>query len=188
YDSTIYNVDQEVAAVSDLYRSVGPFDEPTRDQIRSELRAYAADVIKIEWPQMRDRINPPADVDLLENLADRLDNYQPRTLAQSNAQQIALTQRVRLFDARRQRLIESAPSVPLVLWFALFAGAAAMLSFAYLFGVENHPAQLAMTAILTALIAILFVVIDEFDHPFSGSVQISDAGWVTLQQHLPQIP
>jgi Protein of unknown function (DUF4239) len=188
YDSTRYNVDQEVAAVSDLYRSVGPFDNPERDQIRSELRAYVGRVIDVEWPQMRDRVNPPADVDLLENLAEHLDNYQPRNLAQSNAQQVAMTQRVRLFDARRQRLIESAPSVPLVLWFALLAGAASMLTFAYLFGVENHPAQLIMTAILTGLIAVLFVVIDEFDHPFSGSVRISDAGWVTVQQHLSTIP
>ena len=188
YDSTIYNVDQEVAAVSDLYRSVGPFDNPARDQIRSELRAYVADVIKIEWPQMGERLSPPEDVDLLENLAEHLDDYQPRNLDQSNAQEIAMAQRVRLFDARRQRLIESAPSVPLVLWFALFAGAAAMLTFAYFFGVENHPAQLVMTAVLTALIAVLFVVIDEFDHPFSGSVRISDNGWVTLQQHLAQIP
>jgi Protein of unknown function (DUF4239) len=172
YDSTRYNVDQEVAAVSDLYRSVGPFDNPERDQIRSELRAYVGRVIDVEWPQMRDRVNPPADVDLLENLA----------------QQLAMTQRVRLFDARRQRLIASAPSVPLVLWFALLAGAASMLTFAYLFGVENHPAQLIMTAILTGLIAVLFVVIDEFDHPFSGSVRISDAGWVTVQQHLSTIP
>jgi hypothetical protein len=188
YDSTLYNTDQEVAAVADLYRSVGGFDNPARDQIRSELREYVDDVIRIEWPQMAERANPPADIDLLESLAQRLDTYQPRTLAQSNAQQIAMNQRVRLFDARRQRLIESAPSVPLILWLALFAGAAAMLAFAYLFGVENHPAQLVMTAILTALIAVLFVVIDEFDHPFSGSVRISDTGWVNLQQHLSQIP
>jgi Protein of unknown function (DUF4239) len=188
YDSTIYNCDQEVAAVSDLYRSVGPFSNPTRDQIRSELRTYVDDVINVEWPLMRNRVNPPTDVELLESLSQRLDNYQPRTLGESNSQQVAMSQRVRLFDARRQRLIESAPSVPLVLWCALFAGALAMLAFAYLFGVENHPAQLVMTAILTALIAVLFVVIDEFDHPFSGSVQISDAGWTALRSHFSSIP
>jgi hypothetical protein len=188
YDQTINTVDQEIAAVADLYRSVGPFDNPARDQIRSELLAYVGRVVNVEWPQMRNRVNPEADLDLLENLARHVDDYEPRTVAQSNAQQVAETQRVRLFDARRQRLIEFAPSVPLVLWFALFAGAVAILAFAYLFGVENHPAQLIMTGILTALIAILFVVIDEFDHPFSGSVRISDAGWVSVQQHLPQIP
>jgi hypothetical protein len=45
-----------------------------------------------------------------------------------------------------------------------------------------------MTAILVGLIGILFVVIAEFSTPFSGSVRISDEGWVYLQQRLPQIP
>jgi len=63
-----------------------------------------------------------------------------------------------------------------------------MLSFAFLFGVENRGAQLVMTAILAGLIAILFVVIVEFDSPFSGSVHISDDGWVILRQRLPTIP
>ena len=52
-----------------------------------------------------------------------------------------MTQVERLFDARRLRLIQSAPSVPLVLWFALVAGALAMLSFAFLFGVEYRGAS-----------------------------------------------
>lgn len=188
YDATIHNVDQEIAAVSDLYRAVGGYREPERDQIRSDLRAYVDDVINVEWPQMRDRVNPAADVDLLENMARIVDQYQPRNQAESNAQQMAMTQRVRLFDARRERLIEMAPTVPAVLWLALFVGAGAMLAFAYLFGVENRAAQLVMTAILTGLIAVLFVVIDEFDHPFSGSVTISDDGWLTVRQHLPNIP
>jgi len=112
----------------------------------------------------------------------------PKTPAQTNAQQGATQQLVRLFDARRQRLIHAAPSVPAVLWFALGAGALSMMAFAFLFGAENRPAQLVMTAILAGLIAILFVVIDEFDGPFSGSVSISDDGWVALQQHMSQIP
>jgi len=188
YDQTVDNVTQEVAAVSDLYRTVGGFSDPERDQIRSDLRTYVDDVINIEWPQMHERVNPPADVELLENMAQRIDSYQPKTASEIDAQQMAMTQRSRLFDARRHRLIESAPAVPLVLWFALFVGALAMLAFAFLFGVENRNAQLVMTAILAGLIAVLFVVVDEFDHPFSGTVAISDDAWVTVRQHLPEIP
>jgi hypothetical protein len=44
-----------------------------------------------------------------------------------------------------------------------------------------------MTAILVGLIGILFVVINEFSTPFSGSVRISDDGWVFLEQHLREI-
>ena len=93
----------------------------------------------------------------------------------------------RLFDARRARLVATVPAVPAVLWFALVAGALAMVAFCYIFGVENRPAQLVMTAILVGLIGILFVVIEEFSTPFAGSVRISPDGWLYLQQRLPHI-
>ncbi|MGA8533531.1 MAG: DUF4239 domain-containing protein [Candidatus Tumulicola sp.] len=188
YDTTVSNVETEIAAVSDLYRTVGGFSDPTRTLVRRELVTYTNGMIDTEWPEMANGMVIPKDLVLLETLAHQVDTYLPRTSGEADAQQMAMTQLERLFDARRLRLIQSAPSVPLVLWFALVAGALAMLAFAFLFGVENRGAQLVMTAILAGLIAILFIVISEFDEPFNGSVHISDNGWIALQQHLSQIP
>lgn len=188
YDATVSNVDTEIAAVSDLYRVAGGLGEPTRSLVRRQLTEYADDIVQNEWPLMSQRIVIPKDLNVLEDMAHQINAYVPRDAGDADVQQAAMTQVERLFDARRLRLIQSAPSVPLVLWFALVAGALAMLSFAFLFGVENRGAQLVMTAILAGLIAILFIVISEFDSPFDGSVRISDDGWVMLLQHLPQIP
>ncbi|HYK54403.1 MAG TPA: DUF4239 domain-containing protein [Candidatus Eremiobacteraceae bacterium] len=188
YDATVSNVESEVAAVADLYRSVGAYPEPQRSQIREELTRYVDQMITAEWPLMSQDVNVNPDVIILENLSHQVETYVPKTDAQSNAQQAAIEQIVRLFDSRRERLIHAAPSVPGVLWFALVVGAMSMMAFAFLFGSENRPAQLVMTAILAGLIAVLFIVIDEFDSPFSGSVSISDDGWVALQQHINQIP
>ncbi|MBV8721554.1 MAG: DUF4239 domain-containing protein [Candidatus Eremiobacteraeota bacterium] len=188
YDTTVSNVETEVAAVADLYRSVDAYPEPVRSQVRSELSGYVDQMIRTEWPLMAQDVNVNPDVLLLERMAHQVETFVPKTAAESNAQQEAIEQVVRLFDSRRERLIHAAPSVPAVLWFALVSGAVSMLAFAFLLGSENRPAQLVMTAILAALIAILFIVIDEFDGPFSGSVSISDDGWVALQQHLKEIP
>jgi len=188
YDATVATVDTEIAAVSDLYRAAGGMATPARVRIRADLMTYVENMIRTEWPLMAQRVMVPEDQDLLESLAHEINTYAPRDAGDSNVQHSAMTQVRRLFDARRQRLIQSAPSVPTVLWCALIAGALAMLSFAFLFGVENRAAQLVMTAILAGLIAILFVVIVEFDSPFSGSVHISDDGWVILHQRLPTIP
>lgn len=188
YDATVANVETEIAAVADLYRLVGVYPEPLRSQVRSELSDYINRMIQIEWPLMAKDVDVNPDVVLLERVAHQVDIFAPKTPAESNAQQAAAGQLVRLFDARRERLIHSAPSVPAVLWFALVVGALSMLLFAFLFGSENRPAQLVMTAILAGLIAVLFVVIDEFDGPFDGSVSISDDGWIALHQHLNQIP
>ena len=188
YDATVANVDNEIAAVSDLYRVVGGLPDPVRSQVRAELLSYTNGMIDSEWPQMAQRMIIPKDLDLLERLAHQVNGFAPKDAGEADVQQSAMQQVERLFDARRLRLIQSAPSVPLVLWFALAAGALAMLSFAFLFGVENRGAQLVMTAILAGLVAILFIVILEFDSPFNGSVRISDDGWILLQQHLSHIP
>ena len=188
YDATVSTVDTEIAAVSDLYRVAGGLAEPERSLVRRQLTSYANGVVQTEWPQMSLRVNVPKDLKVLEDLAHEINAYKPHNAGEANVQQAAMAQVERLFDARRLRLIQDAPSVPLVLWGALVAGALAMLSFAFLFGVENRGAQLVMTAILAGLIAILFIVISEFDSPFDGSVRISDDGWIMLLQHFPNIP
>jgi hypothetical protein len=188
YDASVANVESEVDAVGNLYHNVDSYPESLRTPIRTNLREYADIVARIEWPAMnRDASVPPAGSAKLEQIAYAVDTFGPRNFKEFAAQQAAIATEERLFDARRSRLIEAVPAVPSVLWFALVAGALAMVAFCFIFGVENRPAQLMMTAILVGLIGILFIVILEFSTPFSGSVRISNDGWVYLQQRLPDV-
>ncbi len=188
YDDTVANVENEVAALADAYHATDGFPEPARTIVRSTLYEYVDHVISVEWPALtNDKPVPESGTVLLEKASYETDSFAPATARESNAQQAAMTQMSRLFDARRQRLIHAAPLVPDVLWAALVIGALAMVTFCYLFGVENRPAQLVMTALLVGLMAILFAVIAEFAGPFSGSVSISDDGWIFLQQRLHNV-
>jgi Protein of unknown function (DUF4239) len=188
YDSTVANVETEVNAVADLYHVVDGFTEPARSSIRGDLRGYVDLVLRVEWPTMaRNQEVSEAGARMLDAIFYRVNTFAPSNFQQFAAQQVSMQAAQRLVDARRARLVETVPAVPGVLWFALIAGALAMVSFCYIFGVENRPAQLMMTAILVGLIGILFVVIGEFSTPFSGSVRISDEGWTYLQQRLTNI-
>jgi Protein of unknown function (DUF4239) len=188
YDSTVANVEAEADATGDLYHIVDGFDEPARSQIRAGLRNYVATVVRIEWPALeRDQDVPETGMKILEAVSYNVNTYAPSNAKQISAQQAAIVDEQRLFDARRARLVQASPAVPSVLWFALIVGALSMVSFCYIFGVENRPAQLIMTAILVGFIGILFIVIEEFSTPFSGSVFISSDGWTYLLQRLPDI-
>ncbi len=188
YDGIVSNVENEVDAAGDLYHVTDGLPDPVRSQIRSDIHGYADAVITVEWPQMA-RNQPVASnaASLLEDASYRISTFSPAGGREAAALQASIRDTERLFDARRQRLVQSVPAVPAVLWFALVAGALAMVAFCYIFGVENRPAQLMMTAILVGLIAILFVVIQEFATPFSGSVSISADGWIFLREHIPYI-
>lgn len=188
YDVTVSNVENEVNSVADLFHFVDGITDPTRLEVRRDLHRYVDLVIGVEWPTMaRGQPVSRAGADLLDDAFYRVDNFAPGSWKQFAAQQSAMRSAERLVDARRSRLIETVPAVPSVLWFALIAGAVAMIAFCYIFGVENRPAQLLMTAILVGLIGILFVVINEFSTPFAGSVRISPDGWLYLQQRLSYI-
>jgi hypothetical protein len=188
YDNAVSNVEGEVDAVGDLYHVVDGYPQPLRSQIRSGILQYAQTVARVEWPAMqRNGEIPDTAANLFEAVSYRIDTLVAKSWKEFAAQQAAIADEQRIFDARRTRLIETVPAVPSVLWFALYAGALAMVAFCFLFGVENRPAQLVMTAILVALIGILFVVIEDFANPFSGSVRISADGWAYLQHRLPYL-
>jgi Protein of unknown function (DUF4239) len=188
YDATVGTVEEEVNATADLYRVVDGYPAALREQIRSDLRDYVGTVIHVEWPAMeRDADVPETGGNLLERVGYNVDRLKPANWGELAAQQASIADMQRLVDARRERLVQTVPVVPGVLWFALVSGALAMIAFCYIFGVENRPAQLVMTAILVGFIGILFIVIYEFASPFSGSVYISNDGWLFLQQRLPHI-
>jgi Protein of unknown function (DUF4239) len=188
YDGAVSNVESEVDATGNLYHVVDAFPPALRGIVRDGLQRYVETVVRIEWPAMaRDQGVPDFGARQLERVSYAVNTFNPTNFKEFAAQQAAIADSQRLFDARRARIIEAVPAVPSILWFALVAGALAMVAFCFIFGVENRPAQLMMTAILVGLIGILFVVIDEFSTPFSGSVRISSDGWVYLAQRLPDI-
>ena len=63
YDTTVSNVDTEIAAVSDLYRVAGGLAEPTRSRVRNQLTTYANGIVQSEWPQMSQRLRHPEGSD-----------------------------------------------------------------------------------------------------------------------------
>jgi hypothetical protein len=188
YDDAQTHVDKEVSAAADLYRAVVIFPEPLRDRLRASLRDYAQDVSDREWPQMQNRtIRTNAISKPLEAFSYPLAAFNATTEAQTQAHRVALEDFRSMLDARRERLDDTQPSVPPLLWFALIAGAIAMLAFAFLFGVESLAWQLVMTGMLAAVIAVLFIVIWEFDAPFSGSTALTPQGWHDFLVRVPYI-
>jgi tryptophan-rich sensory protein len=188
HNATEALVQDHINAISDLYRVVGGLPDPVRSQVRTELRRDVSEIIKVEWPQMSSRRGVPPIPPFLETMAHQITVFAPKTQDQAIVKQLAMAQTQRLFDSRQQGVLQSSPSVPPVLWWALTVGAVTMLSFAFLLGTENRWTQLFMTALLAGLIATLLIVIAEFDAPFSGSARISDDGWISLQHYLPRIP
>lgn len=186
YTTTRGYVHDEASAAAGVYRVAAAFPQPLRRTVREQLRGYIASVIGDEWPLM-ERGGTENASGILERVAYEIDTFRPADLGSADAHEAAISEMERLFDARRHRFEQVKPSVAPILWFALIAGAAATLAFSFLFGTKNRKAQLLMTGILAGVIAILFVVIAEFDTPFHGSVAIQPNVWDELAQSVSAI-
>ena len=187
YDDVRSYVDNEVASALDLYHVADGLPPQLRVRIRAQLSDYSNLVMTREWKTMAPDALVTGGAEV-ETIAHEIQTFHPTNMAEQDTHQLALTEMKALFDARRQRIRAREPSVPPLLWFALFCGAGATLGFTFLFGVKNSVAQLLMTGTLASLIAIMFVVIQGLDNPFRGPSAIQPTGWQYFTEHAPTIP
>ena len=75
-------------------------------------------------------------------------------------------------DNRRQRLHANDDGIPPLLWAALIFVGSVVIVFSYYFRVDNAFEQRLMVAALAAVIAIVMLLISEFDYPFRGDIAV----------------
>jgi ABC-type branched-subunit amino acid transport system permease subunit len=91
-----------------------------------------------------------------------------------------------LLGDRDQRLMINARGLPSMIWWTLLAGGVVTVVFTYLFGSPDFDLQLLMTALLSALIGVMFVLIMELNYPYRGDVSVDASGWATLGERFAQ--
>ena len=162
---------ESAAAAALFYYSEGT--EPEAATLRENLIHYLKLVIDSDWPAMATDTEDAKTTDALGSLyraAMALNRSGTRSVADMSE---VFTQIDNLTLARRVRLHLSTGLVPEIIWITLFGGAGLTVCFALFFGSPNGLAHLAMTAVLSIVLAAGLVVIIALDHPFSGPVHIS---------------
>lgn len=184
YDQAGATVQTEASALSDLYHTATFLPPAVDTQIRDAIQTYIGAVLHNEWPDMRNGNRSIAT--RRDSLAIRrvVSQYQPSTPTQQALQQVALGLIQKFADSRQARLFANQQGIPLILWFGNALLAAITIGFCYIFRVRSALMHVVMTALLAAVIAIMFALIAEFDYPFRGDIQIAPTPFVDLQQTL----
>ena len=163
----------EAGSAATLYRLAGGLDEPSAAAVRANLSAYLSSVLADDWPAMIRGRSSAVTTQMLSDLYDKVIHYPTANLHDSTMQADLLAQLDQLTGARRERLVMGEGTVPKVIWFVLFLGAALTISFTFFFGTENLIAQSLMTGILAAIILSAVLVVIALDRPYTGAVTIS---------------
>ncbi len=172
YDLANRNVTDEANYIADLYRDSTPLPADLRSRLKAGLREYVQAIINDEWA-IQSRGERSQQV---QNAQDRLwglyGAYSPRTETQKIFFEESVKKLNQACEMRRQRLLDARNGIHPSLYFILMIGGVITILFTLFFGSENFGAQMMMTSMLAALIALTLFTIMAMDYPFTGSVSI----------------
>jgi hypothetical protein len=194
FDSANRVVQQEANLVDNLYRDAIAIPEPTRTEMRDDIKQYLNVVIEKEWPAQREHRSEMAGWGPVEKLQGAVASLDPKTLGQSVVEAEMLKTLNDLYSARRTRLLSAADGIPNTIWWILVLGGVITVAFSFFFGMPSMAMHYAMTGTLAASLALVMVLIVALDWPFRGQVSITPEAFETVlqdiahQQQQPAVP
>ncbi|HEV3181894.1 MAG TPA: DUF4239 domain-containing protein [Steroidobacteraceae bacterium] len=163
----------EAGSAATIYRLSGGLDETSAATLRANMSAYLKSVLADDWPAMTLGRSSRVTTRVLSDLYEELVHYRPADLHDADLQKDLLSELDQMTRARRERLVMAEGTVPNVIWFVIFLGAALTIAFTFFFGTSNVIVQSLMTGVLAAIIFSAILVVIAIDRPYTGAVTVS---------------
>jgi hypothetical protein len=175
----------EANKLSNLMLDSSGLPPQTAEGVRADLDQYIDIVVKSEWPSQRagklsEAVFEPGWT-VLAHLSTRLAVFEPSTMGQNVNKGEMLHTVNELIKARRSRILAAGEHLPLVVWEILLLAGAVAVGYTYLFGAHSFGIHLAITGLISATIALVFVLIIALDYPFRGEVSVGDEAFVNVK-------
>jgi hypothetical protein len=183
YSEASDTVSSEATAIASLWRDLGGYPQPRRDEMRDVLRGYTLQIIQEAWPQQRRGEMPRQGVEWMDRLQLQLFAFEPATEAQKIIHAETLSAFNDLIQQRRQRLDAVQAGLPPLLWYVLLPGAMACLALSWFFHVDNGRFQGILIAGLALSLAMVLLIIIGLDSPLRGDMSIGAESYQLIYDH-----
>lgn len=184
YSDVTKVVSEEATAIASLYRDFSGYPEPTRTQLRDDLRAYTDQIIHGAWPIQRRGGTPTEGVVMMTSVQDRLFAFNPATEAQKILHAETLHAYNELILARRLRVDALGSGLPPAMWAVVLIGALITLWASYFFDVGSVRLQRIMVGLLASLMGLLVFLILVYDRPLVGTHGIGPEAYELIYTQL----
>jgi hypothetical protein len=153
--------------------------------VQADLNQYIDIVVKKEWPSQQagkldDAVFEPGWT-VLGHLSKQLASFEPATMGQNVNKGEMLHTVNELIKSRRSRIIAAGEHLPTVVWQILLLAGGVAVGYTYLFGAHSFRIHMAITGLIAATIALVFVLIIALDYPFRGEVSVGDDAFVSVR-------
>src|ERR1700754_1900182 len=175
YSTSSELVSREAAAISALYRDVGGYPSPLREELRKGLRDYTVFVIEKAWPAQKRREGQSIDEGtfILDDFQHKLHAFQPANAGQTAIHAETLRAYNNLLDYRRLRIDAVAGGLSSVMWAVIWVGAAISIGIAYFFNIPDIKLHAILVALMGGFLAMVLFMIIINDKSFYGAFSIS---------------
>jgi len=162
----------EASTLASVWRDLGGYPSPQREQLRDMLRGYTEYLIHDAWPEYRKGRIPPGGVERMDRFQNELLAFEPV----SESQKIMHAETLRAYNqmvlARNLRLDAVGEGLPGVIWTLVLAGGLISIVTAVLFPMGDRRYQAILVVSVSTLIALVILVILGLDQPFRGDLGI----------------
>jgi hypothetical protein len=177
---------KEVSTLQALSRASDAYDQPeqanTRIQMKSTVRNYSRAVVEQEWHSMSFGIKNFQVSQRFREMTDAFTLAHPVNAMQEVLQQNTVEWTREVGELRNFRLTTVSRSLIALIWIIILFGVAIAICFPWFFGMNGFLSQAAMSALLSAFIALHLIVIVNLAYPFLGDTAISPEGFLELSQ------
>jgi hypothetical protein len=176
-------VSSEATTIASLWRDLGGYPQPIRDESRGILGGYTEQIIRDAWPLQRKGKIPREAVEWMNRLQAQLFTFEPATESQKILHAETLRTFNELVQKRRQRLDAVQSALPGVIWFVLLPGAMGCIILCLFFHVESAQFQAVLLLGLAGFLAMVLFVIIALDRPFTGPNGITADSYHLIYDH-----
>jgi len=166
-------VSREAASIGALYRDVGGYPSPLREQLRFEIREYTVFLIDKAWPAQKTGHIPEGGGDIIDQLQSALFTFEPSTQGQAALHSEALRAYNDLLEYRRLRIDAVESGLSDVMWAVIWVGAVISIGVAYFFRIDDAKLHALLVSLMAGFLAVVIFMIVINDKPFYGSSSVS---------------
>jgi lipid-A-disaccharide synthase-like uncharacterized protein len=183
FSSVADNVTKEASSLGALYRDLRGYPEPTKGQLRDELRLYARNVIDKSWPLQQRGVVPTEESHLGSKFIDDLDAFEPSKKNEEILHAETLRQLNNFVELRRTRLANVTTGIPAVFWWVVAIGAVITIILLSTLDMEIHV-HLFLGAVVSLFLGLVIFLIAAMDHPFRGQVSVGPDAYEAIYDSL----
>jgi hypothetical protein len=175
FSSAEANVSNEASTLTTMYRQTVGMPVPEQTQMRELLRNYAKAVEGPEWQNaIRAGTGTEGARDALNDMYRVLGSEQSSAASNPISQKF-LDQLTTLASERNQRILDSKPRIPGLLWTGLIFGGVVLLGLGGFMRLGSARGHLVLLSAVALLLGLLLFIVYWLDHPFGNQLGVTSA-------------